>query len=190
VLPLQQSMHSSAIVADYMAVVYGATSAKIADILILVASFASVFAILLGFSRIPFAAANQGEFFSVFAKVHPTKNFPHISLVILGVLSAFACWLSLSTLITLVIVIQTMVQFLAQCVAVVLLRRNHGQGESRTFRMPLYPIPVVIAFIGWLFILISSGLKNIFLALATLLAGVAAFLYKSYQTQGWPFETL
>lgn len=189
VLPLQQSMHSSAIVADYMAAVYGATSAQVADVLILVASFASVFAILLGFSRMPFAAANQGEFFSVFAKVHPTKHFPHVSLVILGALSACACWLSLSTLITLVIVIQTMVQFLAQCVAVVLLRRNHGQGERRTFRMPLYPIPVVIAFVGWLFILISSGLKNISLALATLLVGVAAFLYKSHQEQGWPFET-
>jgi amino acid transporter len=188
VLPLQQSMHSSAIVADYMAVVYGATSAKVADVLILVASFASVFAILLGFSRIPFAAANQGEFFSVFAKVHPTRNFPHISLIILGVLSAGACWLSLSTLITLVIVVQTMVQFLAQCVAVVVLRRNHGQAESRSFRMPLYPIPVMIAFMGWLFILISSGLRNIFLAFATLLVGVAAFLYKSHQEQGWPFE--
>ena len=190
VLPLQQSMHSSAIVADYMAVVYGAKSAKVADMLILVASFASVFAILLGFSRIPFAAAKQGEFFSVFAKVHPTKNFPHVSLVILGLLSACACWLSLSTLITLVIVIQTMVQFLAQCVAVVLLRRNHGQGKSRTFRMPLYPMPVLIAFMGWLFILLSSGLRNIILALTTLLAGVTAFLYKSHQEKGWPFEAL
>ncbi len=189
-IPLQQSMHSSAIVADYMAVVYGATSATIADILILVASFASVFAILLGFSRIPFAAATQGEFFSVFAKVHPTRNFPHISLIILGVLSACACWFSLSTLITLVIVIQTMVQFLAQCVAVVLLRRHHGRAERRNFRMPLYPLPVVIAFIGWLFILASSGARNIFLALATLLAGVTAFLYKSRQEKAWPFGAL
>jgi len=189
-LPLQQSMHSNAIVADYMAVVYGAASARVADILILVASFASVFAILLGFSRIPFAAATQGEFFGVFAKVHPTKNFPHISLVILGLLSACACWLSLSTLITLVIVIQTLVQFLAQCVAVVLLRKQHGQGQSRTFRMPLYPLPVAIAFIGWLFILMSSGLRNILLALATLFAGVTAFLYKSHQEQAWPFGAL
>jgi amino acid transporter len=189
-LPLEQSMHSSAIVADYMGVVYGAASAKVADLLILVASFASVFAILLGFSRIPFAAAAQGEFFSVFAKVHPTKNFPHISLIILGVLSACACWLSLSTLITLVIVIQTMVQFIAQCVAVVLLRKSYGQGEGRTFRMPLYPLPVVVAFLGWLFILMSSGLRNILLALATLLAGITAFLYKSHQEQGWPFGAL
>jgi amino acid transporter len=190
VLPLQQSMHSSAIVAEYMAAVYGPICAQVVDVLILVASFASVFAILLGFSRIPFAAAKQGEFFSVFAKLHPTKNFPHISLVILGLLSACACWFSLSTLITLVIVIQTMVQFLAQCVAVVLLRRNCGQGERRTFRMPLYPLPVLIAFMGWLFILISSGLRNIVLALATLFAGVAAFLYKSHREQGWPFEAL
>jgi amino acid transporter len=190
VLPVQQSMHSSAIVADYMEAVYSVRYARIADALILVASFASVFAILLGFSRIPFAAAREGEFFSIFAKLHPTKNFPHISLVALGVVSAFACMFSLSTLISLVIVIQTMVQFLAQCVAVVLLRRRHTGQHGLTFRMPLYPFPVVIAFVGWLLILISSGARNIFLAFAITLAGGAAFLYKSRQEQKWPFETL
>jgi amino acid transporter len=190
VLPIQQSMHSGAIVADYMQVVYGIKYARVADVLILVASFASVFAILLGFSRIPFAAATKGEFFSVFGMVHPTKGFPHISLLILGVLSACCCLLSLNTLISLVIVIQTMVQFLAQCVAVVLLRKQHAAEKPLTFRMPLYPLPVVIAFIGWLLILISSGVRNILLALTATLAGVAAFLYKSCQEQRWPFETL
>jgi amino acid transporter len=190
VLPVQQSMHSGAIVADYMQAVYNVKYARLADVLILVASFASVFAILLGFSRIPFAAAKQGEFFSVFAKVHPTKDFPHISLVILGILSACACMLSLSALISLVIVIQTMVQFLAQCVAVVLLRRHHAGEDKHIFRMPLYPLPVVIAFIGWLLILISSGVRNILFAFVITLAGVATFLYKSRQEQRWPFETL
>jgi amino acid transporter len=190
VLPLQQSMHSSAIVADYMQVVYTVRYARIADVLILVASFASVFAILLGYSRVPFAAASQGEFFSVFAKVHPTKGFPHISLVLLGIVSACACLLSLDTLISLVIVIQTMVQFLAQCVAVVLLRGHRGRQNVPTFRMPLYPLPVLIAFMGWLLILISSGVRNIALALAVALAGIATFLYKSRQEQSWPFEIL
>ncbi len=190
VLPVQQSMHSSAIVADYMQAVYSVTYARVADVLILVASFASVFAILLGFSRIPFAAAKQGEFFSIFARVHPTKDFPNVSLIILGVLSACACMLSLSTLISLVIVIQTMVQFLAQCVAVVLLRGGHAGEHSLTFRMPLYPLPVVVAFLGWLLILISSGVANFFIAFAITLAGVAAFLYKSRQEQAWPFEIL
>lgn len=190
VLPVQQSMHSSAIVADYMQAAYSVRSAQVVDVLILVASFASVFAILLGFSRIPFAAAREGEFFSIFAKLHPTKGFPHISLVILGVLSACACMLNLSTLISLVIVIQTMVQFLAQCVAVVLLRRRHTENGKLTFRMPLYPIPVAIAFMGWLFILVSSGVRNILFAFSVTLAGVAIFLYKSRQKQRWPFKPI
>jgi amino acid transporter len=190
VLPVQQSMHSTAIVADYMQAVYSIQSARVADLLILVASFASVFAILLGFSRIPFAAASQGEFFSVFARVHPTKGIPHVSLMILGFLSACACMLSLDTLISLVIVIQTMVQFLAQCVAVILLRRRYTEKNSVRFLMPLYPLPAVIAFIGWLLILISSGARNILCAFAVTLAGVAAFLYKSRQEQRWPFETI
>jgi len=190
VLPVQQSMHSSAIVADYMQVLYGAGAAKAADVLILVASFASVFAILLGFSRIPFAAARQGEFFRIFARVHPTKDFPHVSVVILGVLSACACMLSLSTLISLVIVIQTMIQFLAQCVAVVLLRRRNREQAGSVFRMPLYPLPAVIAFLGWLLILMASGISNILFALAITLAGVVAFLFKSRQEHAWPFATL
>jgi amino acid transporter len=189
VLPVQQSMHSTAIVADYMQAVYSIQSARVADLLILVASFASVFAILLGYSRIPFAAASQGEFFSIFARVHPTKGIPHFSLMILGLLSACACMLSLETLISLVIVIQTMVQFLAQCVAVILLRRRQTGTSTVRFLMPLYPLPAVIAFIGWLLILISSGARNIFFAFAVTLVGVGAFLYKSHQEQGWPFET-
>jgi amino acid transporter len=188
VLPTQQSMQSSAIVADYMQVIYSAKYARVADMLILVASFASVFAILLGFSRIPFAAAKQGEFFSIFARLHPTKDFPHVSLLILGMLSACACMLSLSTLISLVIVIQTMVQFLAQCVAVVVLRQRRTEGNNPTFRMPLYPLPVAIAFVGWLLILVSSGRNNIMFALILTLAGVIAFLYKSSQEREWPFE--
>jgi amino acid transporter len=188
VLPTQQSMQSSAIVADYMQAIYSARYARVADALILVASFASVFAILLGFSRIPFAAAKQGEFFSIFARTHPTKEFPHMSLIILGVLSAFACMLSLSTLISLVIVIQTMVQFLAQCVAVVLLRQRHVEGHIPPFRMPLYPLPVAIAFVGWLLILISSGRNNVLFASILVLTGVLAFLCKSIQERGWPFE--
>jgi amino acid transporter len=190
VLPVQQSMHSTAIVADYMQAVYSTQSARVADLLILVASFASVFAILLGYSRIPFAAASQGEFFSVFARVHPTKDIPHISLVILGFLSACACMLSLDTLISLVIVIQTMVQFLAQCVAVILLRRRHTEKNHARFLMPLYPLPAVIAFMGWLLILISSGARNILFAFAATLLGVAAFLYRSRQEQMWPFEAI
>ena len=190
VLPVQQSMHSTAIVADYMQAVYSIQSARVADLLILVASFASVFAILLGYSRIPFAAARQGEFFSVFARVHPTKDIPHISLVILGFFSACACMLSLDTLISLVIVIQTMIQFLAQCVAVILLRRRHTEKNAARFLMPLYPLPAVVAFMGWLLILISSGARNILFAFAATLVGVGAYLYKSRQEQRWPFETI
>ena len=188
VLPVDQSMHSSALIADYMQSLSGNAYAKLADVLILVASFASVFAVLLGFSRIPFAAAREGEFFSIFARIHPTKGFPNASLIILGVLSAFACLLSLSTLISLVIVIQTMVQFLAQCVAVVLFRRSDAGKRKPTFRMPFYPIPVAVAFLGWLLILVSSGTRNILVALAAIFVGMTAFLFKTYRLQKWPFQ--
>jgi L-asparagine transporter-like permease len=89
-----------------------------------------------------------------------------------------------------VIVIQAMVQFLAQCVAVVLLRRRAVKADAPSFRMPLYPLPVVVAFLGWLFILISSDVDNILFALTITFGGLAIFLYRSRRERTWPFETL
>lgn len=190
VLPIEQSMHSEAVVADYMSVVYSAAYAKLADVLILIASFASVFAILLGYSRVPFEAAKQGDFFRIFAKEHPAKGFPYVALLALGCVSSLACFLSLSTLISLVIVIQAMVQFIAQCVAVVLLRKRALSKNLSIFRMPLYPLPVLIALLGWIFILASSGIENVVLAFMIVCVGLIAFFLKARQEQKWPFEKL
>ena len=52
-----------------------------ATVLILWIAFSSLFAVLLGYSRIPYAAAIDGTFFKVFGKVHPTKHFPYVSLL-------------------------------------------------------------------------------------------------------------
>ena len=50
-----------------------------------------VFSATLGYSRVPYAAALDGNFFSIFARVHPTKRFPDVSLIALGLASIFFC---------------------------------------------------------------------------------------------------
>lgn len=186
VLPWQKGIHSQAIVAEFMEIVYGPMGGTVVSALILVASFASVFAILLGYSRVPYAAAVDGRFFASFAKLHPKGKFPYISVMAMGMLSALACVFSLATLITVLIIIQTMVQFMGQCIAVMILRKRLGK-QFRSYRMPLYPLPALIALAGWTYIVVTSEWKYIALSLVLISIGVAVYMMRAYRTAEWPF---
>jgi amino acid transporter len=174
VVPWQQAMKSTAIVSDYMEHLYGPFAASFMTVLILWVAFASVFCVLLGYTRVPYAAASEGHFFSRFGRLHPTRNFPAFSVLFFGVASAAMCWLPLDTLIKELLVIQIVTWFGAQCVGVVLIRRLRTD-IVRPFKMPLYPLPVIIALAGWIFIFATSGWPYIVSALALVLFGVIAF---------------
>lgn len=187
VLPWREAMHSQAIVSDFMVRIYGAAGGTSITILILIASFGSVFAILLGYSRIPYAAAVEGRFFSIFGRLHPTGRFPHVSLLAMGLCSAVACLFSLESLITALIVTQTLLQFAAQCVAVILLRRQR-RGRPDAYKMPLYPLPALIALGGWTYVVVTSGAVYIALAGVFMMIGIAIFLLRARQSESWPFS--
>jgi amino acid transporter len=174
VVPWQQAIHSTAIVSDYMERLYGAHAAALMTMLILWVAFASVFCVLLGYTRVPYAAAVEGHFFKRFARLHPTRNFPSFSVVFFGVASAVMCLFPLDALIKELLVIQIVTWFAAQCVGVVLIRRFR-KDIARPFKMPLYPLPVIIALAGWIFIFGTSGWPYIVSALALVLFGVIAF---------------
>ncbi len=189
VIPWQEAMNSKAIVSDFMERLYGRGAANLVTILILWTAMASIFAILLGVSRVPYAAAAEGKFFSVFARLHPTKNFPSFSLVTLGIASAAACTLTLDELIKALIVIQILIQFMAQCMAVFLLRTFRSDIQ-RPFSMWLYPLPVLVALGGWIYILIASGLAYILAGLVLMTAGIMAFLWRARRSREWPFAAV
>ncbi len=186
VVPWREAMHSQAIVADFMVRVYGQIGGSAIAVLILIAAFGSVLAILLGYSRIPYAAAVEGQFFSIFARLHPTAGFPYISVLTVGAFSALACLFSLESLITALIVTQTLLQFAAQCVAVILLRRQKRESGD-VYRMPFFPLPALIALAGWTYIVVTSGVRYMAIAGIFLLAGIAVFLLRSRQQSLWPF---
>lgn len=185
-VPWQQGQHSKAIVADYMQILYGRWGGMLVSGLILIASWGSVFAILLGYSRVPYTAAVDGHFFKPFARLHPKGKFPTTSLLVMGGLSAVACLFSLADLISVLIVVQTMLQFMGQCVAVVLLRRKNA-GAPNVFRMPLYPLPVIVALAGWAYIVLSSNPKHIAIGLAMAVAGTAIYLLQANKKKEWPY---
>ena len=192
-LPWQGAQHASAVVAVFMQAVYGSWAAKTVALLILIASWGSTFAILLGYSRVPFTAAEDGTFLRVFARVHPTGKFPTVSLLYMGLASAALCVISLGELIAALIVIQTVLQFMGQCVAVILLRRaDRASSSTHTpaaiFHMPLYPLPVIIALLGWAYIVATSPARHIVTALVLGFTGAAIFLVRARKAQEWPFQ--
>ncbi len=187
-VPWQQGQHSKAIVADYMQILYGRPGGLLVSGLILIASWGSVYAIILGFSRVPYAAAAEGRFFKSFARLHPTGRFPTTSLLVMGGLSAVACLFSLTDLISVLIVVQTMLQFAAQCVAVMMLRRQ-GVAAPGAFRMPLFPLPAIVALMGWMYIVFSSKPAYIAIGLVMAVIGVVIYLLQARQKNEWPFAS-
>src|SRR5690349_6439136 len=185
-VPADQHPESNFIVSVFMDKIFGHGVATIFTLLVLWTAFGSVFALLLGYSRIPFAAAQSGYFFRVFSRLHPTKDFPYISLIVLGVLSIFAGFFSLGTVIDALIVTRILVQFMGQIVGLILLRRNRPD-MPRPYRMWLYPIPALVALLGWIFVFATTQVQVIFFGIGVLALGVAAFLLWSWNTKRWPF---
>ena len=186
-VPADKFPASNFIVSVFMEKVYGNTVALIFTLLVLWTAFGSVFALLLGYSRIPYAAAESGYFFRVFGKLHPTKDFPYVSLIVLGVLSIIAGFFSLGTVIDALIVTRIVVQFMGQIVGLILLRRNAPNME-RPYRMWLYPIPAIVAMLGWIFVFATTQIDVIFFGVGVLALGFVAFLVWSWKKQSWPFE--
>jgi amino acid transporter len=142
--------------------------------LILFVAAASLYATILGYSRIPYAAARDGDFFKVFAHVHPVKRFPDVSLITIAIVSIPFCFFTLGQLVSWLIQVQVLLRFIWQCAAVVLLRRYRSD-IPQPFTMWLYPWPAVLSGALWLFIFFTGPWAGIAFSVAFLLAGVVAF---------------
>src|SRR5436853_2523221 len=174
------------VVSLLMEKIYGSKVAAVFTLMVLWTAFGSVFALLLGYSRIPYAAAQDGYFFKIFARLHPTKNFPHVSLIVIGVVSIVCSFLPLQTVIDALLVTRILVQFIGQIFAVMLLR-NRAPEMPRPYRIWLYPLPPLIALAGWLFLFGSADLTLKNYGALTLALGVVFFLAWSRRTRQWPF---
>ena len=166
-----------ALVSAFMEKAYGGTlSGGAAAILVMIAAFASIFSLLLGYSRIPFAAARDGNFFAVFGRLHRTRGFPYVALLYLGCATILCCLLSLNEVIAALVVLRISVQFLLQHVGLMLLRRREPD-RPRPFRVWLYPLPPLLAMLGFTYILlgrVNSG-SQLLLALSVTLIGAAVY---------------
>ncbi len=187
VVPWREAMQSRFVVSEFIARLHSPPLAAVMTVLILVISFSSVFANMLGASRIPYAAAEQGHFFKLFARLHPRGHFPSFAVLYVGIASAIGCLWQLDQLIQAAIVISVLTLSIPTVLAVVLLRRRRA--DSACFRMRLYPVPVIVALAGWSYIIATSGLGYALIGFGVLALGVAAYLCRARAVRLWPWAS-
>ena len=185
-VPADKHPESAFIVSIFMEKLYGARVATVFTAMVLWTAFGSVFALLLGYSRVPYAAAVDGYFFKIFSRLHRTKNFPYISLLVIGVISIICSFFSLGMVIDALITTRILVQFVGQILAVSLLRRNEPE-MSRPYRVWLYPLPNLVALAGWIFVFATTDWPIILFGMGTLGLGLVCFTIWSWHTKQWPF---
>ena len=185
---LQMSGKNNYVISSFMEKLYGSTAAIVVTVMVLWVALASLFAVMLGYSRVPYAAAVDGAFFKVFAKLHPTKNFPYVSLLILAAFAfVFSLLFRMGDIISGILAMRIMVQFIGQAVGVVLLRKRNGS-KQLPYKMPLYPLPVVLVIAMWLFIFYATGTKVIASFMAVFLSGIIVYLIQAKLKHNWPFK--
>ncbi len=185
-MPWQEVAKTRYVAATVAERAFGPWAGRTVAALVLWTAFASLFALVLANSRVLYAAARDGRYFSVFARVHPRDNFPYVALLALGLLAAAFTLISLRTVITSLIVLRALVQFLGQNIGLHLLRRNRPDLPI-PFRMWLYPMPSIVAAAGWLFIFVTAR-QFMFLGFGFLLSGVIAFLVHQRMRREWPWS--
>jgi basic amino acid/polyamine antiporter, APA family len=198
VLPWREMIQPGTLIYDavgsvFMERVAGFWASQWLTIMVLVTAFASVYSMMLGYSRIPYAAALDGTFFRFFAKTHPSKDFPHRSLLLVGTVSAIASLFNLVQIITALILARVLIMFVGQIVGLLFLRRRHPEAP-RPFRMWLYPLPALFAMACWLCIFVVQAVEPqgwiyMLYVLAVLASGGGLFLLLARRRRFWPFAS-
>jgi amino acid transporter len=165
---------------------FGPWAARLQAGLILWTAIASIFALMLANSRVLYAAARDGRFFSFFARVHPRDHFPYVSLLALGAVATVFTLIDLRTVITYLIVLRATTQFMGQNIGLMLLRKRQPDQPSY-FHMWAYPLPRLIALAGWIFIFVTSR-QAMLVGFLFLLTGIGAFLLHQRRRREWPYE--
>jgi amino acid transporter len=186
VVPWREALESQFLGATVVERVYGPWAGKLLAGMIVFTAFASLFALLLGYSRVPYAAAQDGVFFRWLGELHPTKHFPHRSLLLIGSGAIIASFFSLESVINALMAARILIQFIGHTVALFLIRARRPD-IHRPFKMWLYPLPAIVSLVGYTYVFSSLGLEFILFGVLTLLVGVGVYLVAARTQNAWPF---
>ena len=185
-IPLEQLKSATSVASSVLEQAWGSTAAQIITGLIVVAAIGSVFAGLLGGSRVPYEAARDKVFLPVFGHLHPKLHLPTAGVLAMGVITIIGSLFTLTTIINAAVATLLLIQSLAQVAAIIVLRRRQPN-LVRPYRQLLYPVPTIIAGVGWVYIYLSSTWQSIGLSLGWIVIGSLAFLIYAKTEKTWPF---
>ncbi|MEU3623085.1 amino acid permease [Amycolatopsis coloradensis] len=185
-IPLEELKSATSVASTVLEQAWGTGAAKVITVFIVIAAIGSVFAGLLGGSRVPFEAARDKVFLPVFARLHPKLNLPTAGVLTMGVIAAIGSLFTLTAVINAAVTVLVLIQSLAQVAAIVVLRRRRPELD-RPYRQWLYPIPTIIALLGWVYLYFSATWLSIGLSVGWIALGVAAFLAYAKAERVWPF---
>lgn len=185
-IPWRDAAVSHAVVSEFIAKLYGSRAASVMTGLILAATLGGTFTMSLGYCRILYAAGAEGNFFKIFGRVHPQGHFPTVSLLAINALAIPLCWFSLERLLSALMITQIVFQFIPQVFAVFAIRMYRKE-IHRPYGMWLYPIPAIVALIGWIYVAGTPDQRRYLgTAAALLLVGLGAYFLRAQVVKSWP----
>jgi amino acid transporter len=185
-VPLDELKTATSVASTVLEQAWGSGTARAITVLIVVAAIGSVFAGLLGGSRVPYEAARDKVFLPVFGELHPKLKLPTAGVLTMGVITMIGSLFTLTTIINAAVATLVIIQSLAQVAAIVVLRRRQPN-LVRPYRQWLYPVPTIIALIGWVYIYISASWLSIGLSVCWIAIGAVAYLIYARAEHTWPF---
>ncbi|MEV7039784.1 APC family permease [Amycolatopsis sp. NPDC051061] len=185
-VPLEELKTATSVASTVLEQAWGSVTAKIVTVLIVIAAVGSVFAGLLGGSRVPFEAARDKVFLSMFGRLHPKLNLPTAGVLTMGAITIIGSLFTLTDVINAAVATLVIIQSLAQVAAIVTLRRRQPN-LKRPYRQWLYPVPTLLALVGWVYIYVSATWLSIGLSLGWIAVGAIAYLIYAKAERTWPF---
>ncbi|MGH7331090.1 MAG: APC family permease, partial [Polyangiaceae bacterium] len=172
-IPWRELLDAKFVASTIVERAWGSELAGAVTVLILITAFASTFALLLAASRVPYAAARDGMFLAAFARLHPRDAYPYVSLVAIGMLALVCCFLPLDQIIAVIGVGIVVFGGIGAFASVLVLRRSD---IAMPYRMPLFPLPPLIALAAWIYVLATAGAFAVGFTIVSLAAGTVVFL--------------
>jgi amino acid transporter len=185
-VPLDELKSATSVASTVLEQAWGSGTARAVTVLIVVAAIGSVFAGLLGGSRVPYEAARDKVFLPVFGELHPRLKLPTAGVLTMGVITMIGSLFTLTTIINAAVATLVIIQSLAQVAAIIVLRRRQPN-LVRPYRQWLYPVPTIVALIGWVYIYISASWLSIGLSVCWIGIGAIAYLIYARAEHTWPF---
>jgi amino acid transporter len=187
-IPWRDAAVSHAVVSEFIGKIHGPRAASVMTFLILAATLGGIFTMSLGYSRILFAAGAEGNFFKVLGSVHAKGHFPTVALFVINALAIPLCWFSLERLVSALMIIQIVFQFIPQVFAIFAIHLYRKE-IALPFRMWLYPLPAIIALIGWIYVAATPDQRQYLgTALILLVLGLVVYFIRARVLKSWRFE--